>query len=145
MIIRERKKPVRNQDVDSENENIEASADVEEEKEDQEAMEMDENINKKGFATDSQICGVGDVFEEEEDIDLDDLEEVTEGVPFNVEIQDHQAAGLVPTQMIEVNFPLSQIISSSSLPSSTTTSTPPVSELSDQAHQEYQEICSFFQ
>ena len=105
-------------------------------------MEMDPNIYKKVMNTESPKNVAGDVSEEEEDIDLDDLEEVplingqTEGGPLN----------LVPTQLIEMNFPLSQIISSS-LPSSittSTTSTPPVSELSDPAHQEYQEICSFF-
>ena len=140
MFVGERKK--------TENINIVASENVEGGEESQGAMEMDPNvnkINKKDLDTESQNYGAGDV--SEEDIDLDDLEEVTvtngqtEGVPVNVEIQDYQAAGLGPSQLIQVNLPLSQIITSS-LPSST----PPVlSELSDQANQEYQEICSFFQ
>ena len=136
MISRERKKPIQNQAVHSENKNMAASEKAEE---DQGTMEMDPNIYKKVMITESPKNVAGDVSEEEEDIDLDDLEEVpvingqTEGGPLN----------LVPSQLIEMNFPLSQIISSS-LPSSTTNSTPLVSELSDPAHQEYQEICSFF-
>ena len=138
MFVREKKKK-------PENGNIEASERVKKEKEKQGAIEMDQNVNKKNFDNESQNYGVGDV--SEEDIDLEDLEEVTvtssktegEGAPapVNVEIQ---AGGLGPTQLIQVNLPLSQILTSS-LPSSP----PPVSELSDQANQEYQEICSFFQ
>ena len=121
MIPRERKKSVKDQ----------------EEMDGQGAMEM-------GHQTESQNAVVGDI--SEEDIDLEDLEEVTVtngqtgGAPVNVELQDYLGAGPGPSQLIQVNLPLSQIISSS-LPSSP----PPVSDLSDHAHQEYQEICSFFQ
>ena len=144
MIPRVRNKSVKNQHVEPEYEKIEAKEKVLEENENQEAMEMNQNVNKKSSDTESQNFVVGDV--SDEDIDLEDLEEVTvtngqtEGAPVNVEIQDYQGGGLGPTQLIQVNLPLSQIITSS-LPSST----PPVSEMSDQANQEYQEICSFFQ
>ena len=87
---------------------------------------MDQNVEKKDLDTEGQ----GEV--SEEDIDLEDLEEVTETNvnPVNVEIP---APG--PSQLMQVNLPLSQILTSSH-PSSS----PP----SDQVHQEYQEICSFF-
>ena len=118
-------------------ENIEAVEKIEEAQKDHGGMEMDQNVNKKDFDAEGQNGGV-EVMSDEEDIDLDDLEEVEVGNgqtardPERVEIQDYPAPG--PGQLMQVNLPLSEII----------TSSPPVSELSDQVHQEYQEICSFF-
>ena len=103
--------------------------------------ESAQEVTEKSFSN-KNFEMKNEIDSDEEDIDLNDLEEVTftNGLPARAPVireakelfTDYQDPA--PTQLTQVNFPLNQILSSSSL----------LQTITEPDQKEYQDICSFF-